>query len=89
MSVPHLDLRAANGRHYLLFGPSRHFCRYWKKNRGFFEYLCSMRLHDIPGLLSVAREHFPLMKYLIGETIQGRAAMLKELSLSPGFVDKI
>lgn len=89
MSVPHLDLRAANGRHYLLFGPFATFLPILEKNRGFFEYLCSMRLHDIPGLLSVAREHFPLMKYLIGETIQGRAAMLKELeSFAPGLSTK-
>lgn len=54
MSVPHLDLRVAEGQHYLLFGPFASFKPVLEKGRGFFDYLKSMRLHDIPGLLNVA-----------------------------------
>lgn len=89
MSVPHLDLRAANGRHYLLFGPFATFMPILEKGRGFFEYLMAMRLHDIPNLLNVAREHFPLMKYLISETFLGRKRMLEELEgFAPGLSRK-
>ena len=64
MSVPHLDLRAANGRHYLLFGPFATFMPVLEKGRGFVEYVRSMRFHDVPNLLNVALEHFPLVRPL-------------------------
>jgi len=89
MSVPHLDLRAANGKHYLLFGPFATFMPVLEKGRGFLEYLTSMRLHDIPNFLNVAREHFPLMKYLISETFIGKEKMLNELEdFAPGLSKK-
>ncbi len=85
MSVPHLDLRVANGKHYLLFGPFATFMPILEKDRGVIEYICSMRWHDLPGLLNVAREHFPLVKYLITETFTGRSGMLAELEqFAPG-----
>lgn len=75
MSVPHLDLRVADGRHYLLFGPFASFKPVLEKGRGFIDYLKAMRLHDIPpGLLSVAIEHFALVKYLVSETFKGEKA---------------
>ncbi|KZY28141.1 malate:quinone oxidoreductase [Oleiphilus sp. HI0081] len=89
MSVPHLDLRAANGKHYLLFGPFATFMPVLEKGRGFLEYLKSMRFHDIPNFLNVAREHFPLMKYLISETFVCKEKMLKELEdFAPGLSSK-
>ena len=45
MSVPHLDLRVADGQHYLLFGPFASFKPVLEKGRGFFDYLRAMRLH--------------------------------------------
>jgi malate dehydrogenase (quinone) len=89
MSVPHLDLRAANGKHYLLFGPFATFMPILEKGRGFLEYMMSMRFHDIPNFLNVAREHFPLMKYLISETFVKKDKMLEELeSFAPGLGSK-
>ncbi|ARU58449.1 malate:quinone oxidoreductase [Oleiphilus messinensis] len=89
MSVPHLDLRAANGQHYLLFGPFATFMPILEKNRGMFEYIRSMRLHDIPNLMNVAVEHFPLVKYLLTETFKGKNSMLSELeSFAPGLSTK-
>ncbi|HLT12806.1 MAG TPA: malate:quinone oxidoreductase [Marinobacter sp.] len=85
MSVPHLDLRVANGRHYLLFGPFASFKPVLEKGRGFIDYLKAMRLHDVPGLLNVAVEHFPLVKYLISETFKGENSMLASLEkFAPG-----
>lgn len=89
MSVPHLDLRVADGQHYLLFGPFASFKPVLEKGRGFFDYLRSMRIHDIPGLLNVAREHFPLVSYLISETFKGKKSMLEELeAFAPGLSSK-
>ncbi|MDX1818752.1 MAG: malate:quinone oxidoreductase, partial [Marinobacter sp.] len=89
MSVPHLDLRVADGQHYLLFGPFASFKPVLEKGRGFLDYLRSMRLHDIPGLLSVAIEHFPLVKYLVSETFKGEKSMFAELeSFAPGMSKK-
>ncbi|MFN2362320.1 MAG: malate:quinone oxidoreductase [Marinobacter sp.] len=89
MSVPHLDLRVVDGKHYLLFGPFASFKPVLEKGRGFFDYLGSIRLHDIPGLLNVALEHFPLVKYLVSETFKGEKSMLEELeSFAPGLSRK-
>lgn len=89
MSVPHLDLRAANGRHYLLFGPFATFMPVLEKGRGFVEYVRSMRLHDLPNLLNVALEHFPLVKYLVSETFKGKESMFTELeNFAPGIRKK-
>ncbi|MGC8118903.1 malate:quinone oxidoreductase [Marinobacter sp. VGCF2001] len=85
MSVPHLDLRVADGRHYLLFGPFASFKPVLEKGRGLLDYLMAMRLHDIPGLLNVAMEHFPLVKYLVSETFKGERSMLESLEkFAPG-----
>ncbi|TBW55756.1 FAD-dependent oxidoreductase [Marinobacter halodurans] len=89
MSVPHLDLRVADGQYYLLFGPFASFKPVLEKGRGFLDYLASMRLHDIPGLLNVAIEHFPLVKYLVSETFKGEKSMLEELEeFAPGMSKK-
>ncbi|MDK8465436.1 malate:quinone oxidoreductase [Marinobacter sp. SS13-12] len=89
MSVPHLDLRVVDGKHYLLFGPFASFKPVLERGRGFFDYLTSMRLHDIPGLLNVALEHFPLVKYLISESFKGEKSMFEELdSFAPGLSKK-
>lgn len=89
MSVPHLDLRVVDGKHYLLFGPFASFKPVLERGRGFFDYLSSMRLHDIPGLINVALEHFPLVKYLISEIFKGEKSMFEELdSFAPGLSKK-
>ena len=89
MSVPHLDLRVVDGKHYLLFGPFASFKPVLEKGRGVFDYLTSIRLHDIPGLLNVALEHFPLVKYLVSETFKGEKSMFEELeSFAPGLSKK-
>ncbi len=89
MSVPHLDLRVVDGKHYLLFGPFASFKPVLERGRGFLDYLTSIRLHDIPGLLNVALEHFPLVKYLVSESFKGEKSMFEELdSFAPGLSKK-
>ncbi len=85
MSVPHLDLRAAHGKHYLLFGPFATFSPILEKGRGIIEFIRMIHLHDIPNLLNVAKEHFPLVSYLFKETFKGKSAMLETLEqFAPG-----
>lgn len=85
MSVPHLDLRAAKGKHFLLFGPFATFMPKLEKNRSVIEYIRSMRWHDIPGLLNVALKHFPLVKYLVTQTLTSEDGMFDELErFAPG-----
>lgn len=89
MSVPHLDLRVADGQHYLLFGPFASFKPVLERGRGFLDYLRATRLHDIPGLLNVAIEHFALVKYLVSETFKGEKSMFRELDdFAPGMSKK-
>lgn len=89
MSVPHLDLRVVDGKHYLLFGPFASFQPRLERGRGLFDYLKSIRLHDIPGLLNVALENFSLVKYLVSETFKGEKTMFDELdSFAPGLSKK-
>ncbi|WP_295717436.1 malate:quinone oxidoreductase [uncultured Halovibrio sp.] len=89
MSVPHLDLRVVEGKHYLLFGPFASFNPILEKGRGFFDYLRALRVHDIPSLLSVAMEHFPLVKYLLSESFKGSKSMFEELEqFAPGMSKK-
>ena len=89
MSVPHLDLRAANGKYYLLFGPFATFSPILEKGRGIVEFIRMIHLHDIPNLLNVAKEHFPLVTYLFKETFKGESAMLKTLDeFAPGLSTK-
>jgi malate dehydrogenase (quinone) len=89
MSVPHLDLRVVDGKHYLLFGPFASFKPVLERGRGFIDYLKSIRLHDIPGLLNVCLEHFPLVKYLVSETFKGKKSMIEELeAFAPGLSKK-
>ncbi|HEA51203.1 malate:quinone oxidoreductase [Marinobacter antarcticus] len=89
MSVPHLDLRVVDGKHYLLFGPFASFKPRLERDRGFFDYLRSIRPQDIPGLLNVALENFPLVKYLISETFKGQKSMFEELeNFAPGLSKK-
>lgn len=89
MSVPHLDLRVSDGQYYLLFGPFASFKPVLERGRSFLDYLKAMRLHDIPNLLNVAMEHFPLVRYLVSETFKGEKSMLKELDdFAPGMSKK-
>ncbi|KZX75231.1 malate:quinone oxidoreductase [Oleiphilus sp. HI0009] len=89
MSVPHLDLRVADGKYYLLFGPFATFSPILEKGRGIVEFIRMVHLHDIPNLLNVAREHFPLVTYLFKETFKGESAMLKTLDeFAPGLSNK-
>lgn len=79
MSAPHLDTRVIDGKPGLLFGPYAGFSPKLLKYGSSFDFFGSIRLHNIPTMLSVARSEIPLTKYLIGEVLQSNEGRLKAL----------
>ncbi|PKO47064.1 MAG: malate dehydrogenase (quinone) [Betaproteobacteria bacterium HGW-Betaproteobacteria-22] len=79
MSVPHLDTRVIHGQKALLYGPYAGFTTKFLKQGSFLDLLQSVALHNLKPMLSVARYHGDLTRYLIGEAMQSPAARLQTL----------
>lgn len=79
MSVPHLDTRIINGKPALLFGPYAGFTTKFLKQGSYFDLLASIRWNNLKPLLSVARHHVDLTRYLIGEALQSHSARMRTL----------
>lgn len=79
MSVPHLDTRIINGNPALLFGPYAGFTTKFLKQGSYLDLFKSIRLNNLKPLLSVARHHFDLTRYLIGEALQSHSARMRSL----------
>ena len=89
MSVPHLDTRVIEGRSALLFGPFAGFTTRFLRKGSFFDLLNSIRSHNLKPMFEVAREHWALTRYLIGEALKSgdqRVAQLRNFlpSVNPG-----
>jgi malate dehydrogenase (quinone) len=79
MSVPHLDTRVIGGQHSLLFGPYAGFSSRFLKHGSLLDLFESVRPSNIKPLLSVARDNFDLMEYLIGQVLQSESHRLVAL----------
>jgi malate dehydrogenase (quinone) len=79
MSVPHLDTRVIGGQHSLLFGPYAGFSSKFLKHGSLLDLFESVRPANIEPLLSVARDHFDLTEYLIGQVLQSETHRLAAL----------
>lgn len=79
MSAPHLDTRVIDGKPGLLFGPYAGFSPKLLKYGSALDFFGSIRPHNIPTMLSVARSEIPLTRYLIGEVLQSNEGRLKAL----------
>lgn len=79
MSVPHLDTRIINGKPALLFGPYAGFTTKFLKQGSYLDLFKSIRLNNLKPLLSVARHHFDLTRYLIGEALQSHSKRMQSL----------
>jgi malate dehydrogenase (quinone) len=79
MSVPHLDTRVIGGQHSLLFGPYAGFSSKFLKHGSLLDLFESIRPANIEPLLSVARDHFDLTEYLIGQVLQSENHRLAAL----------
>ncbi|WP_411431757.1 malate dehydrogenase (quinone) [Halotalea alkalilenta] len=70
MSVPHLDTRVVDGRSSLLFGPFAGFTTKFLKTGSPLDLPLSVRADNLRPMLSVARDNFSLVKYLVGQVLQ-------------------
>lgn len=79
MSVPHLDTRIINGKQALLFGPYAGFTTKFLKQGSHMDLLLSVKSKNLKSLLSVARNHGDLTRYLIGEALQSTSSRVNTL----------
>jgi malate dehydrogenase (quinone) len=79
MSVPHLDTRVIGGQRSLLFGPYAGFSSRFLKHGSLLDLFASVRPSNIKPELSVARDNFGLVEYLIGQILQSENQRLAAL----------
>nr|WP_275425669.1 malate:quinone oxidoreductase [Acetobacter ascendens] len=79
MSVPHLDTRMIDGAPALLFGPYAGFSTRFLKNGSLMDLPRSIRASNISAMLAVARDNWPLTKYLIEQVMQTHNDRIKAL----------
>jgi malate dehydrogenase (quinone) len=79
MSVPHLDARVIAGKRSVLFGPYAGFSSRFLKHGSLLDLFESIRSANIKPMLSVARDHFDLTEYLIGQVLQSESHRLVAL----------
>jgi malate dehydrogenase (quinone) len=79
MSVPHLDTRIINGKPALLFGPYAGFTTKFLKQGSYWDLFKSLKLNNLKSMLSVARHHFDLTKYLVCEAMQTHRSRMATL----------
>lgn len=77
MSVPHLDTRMIDGTPALLFGPYAGFSTRFLKNGSLMDLPRSIRASNISAMLAVARDNWPLTKYLIEQVMQSHNDRIK------------
>ncbi len=79
MSVPHLDLRIINGKKALLFGPFAGFSTKFLVNGSWWDFMRSIRWHNVWPIVKTGINNIPLIKYLISEILQTQQSRVKAL----------
>jgi len=79
MSVPHLDLRIINGKKALLFGPFAGFTTKFLVNGSIWDFLSSLRWHNIWPIFKTGINNLPLIRYLITEILQTQKSRVEAL----------
>ena len=81
MSIPHLDLRIINGEKILMFGPFAGFTFKFLISGSFFDFISSIKFHNLKTLCIIFLKEWPLLIYLIKQnfkTHKNRMADLKQ-----------
>lgn len=79
MSVPHLDTRVIDGKQALLFGPYAGFSTRFLKQGSLTDLLRSIDKDNLRSMMAVARDNWPLTKYLIQQVLQSQQDRIKAL----------
>ncbi|MBM3927947.1 MAG: malate:quinone oxidoreductase, partial [Sphingomonadales bacterium] len=79
MSVPHLDTRYLDGRRKISFGPFATFSTAFLMQGGPSALFRSINGSNIGPSLDVAVDDFDLVKYLVGQVLQGPEDRLEQL----------
>ena len=79
MSVPHLDTRIIDGKKGLMFGPYAGWTPKFLKQGTWMDLPKSVKLTNLPSLLSVGVKELGLTKYLITEVLKNKDAKLASL----------
>lgn len=79
MSVPHLDTRNVDGTPSLLFGPFAGFTTKFLKTGSVLDLVKSVRSSNLTSMLSVARDNFSLVKYLLDQVRLSHEQRVDEL----------
>ena len=79
MAMPHLDLRMIDGKPGLLFGPYAGFSPKFLKRGALTDLPRSITRDNILTLLTVAKDEFPLTRYLIAQALQSNVDKVQTL----------
>lgn len=79
MSVPHLDTRVVDGKTSLLFGPFAGFTTKFLKTGSPLDLPFSIRFDNLKPMLYVAKDNFPLVKYLVQQVMLSQKQRVEEL----------
>lgn len=79
MSMPHLDTRVINGKHWLLFGPFAGWSPKFLKAGKVSDLPLSVKPNNLASMIGVGLTELPLLKYLIGQLLLSQANRVDEL----------
>jgi malate dehydrogenase (quinone) len=79
MSMPHLDLRIINGEKILMFGPFASFTPRFLISGSFFDFISSIKLHNLKTLCVVFFKEWPLLIYLIKQNFKTHKNRMADL----------
>jgi len=79
MSMPHLDTRVINGKHWLLFGPFAGWSPKFLKSGKVTDLPLSVKPNNLGSMIGVGLTELPLLKYLIGQLLLSQENRVDEL----------
>ena len=79
MSMPHLDLRIIGGEKILMFGPFASFTFKFLISGTFFDFISSIKFHNLKTLCIVFLKEWPLLIYLIKQNFKSHKSRTADL----------
>ena len=79
MSLPHLDFRIINGEKILMFGPFASFTFKFLISGSLFDFISSIKFHNLKTLCIVFLKEWPLLIYLIKQNFKSHKSRLADL----------